>query len=387
MTTSIRWNPVAALTVLTFALLACDSAVEDPAADIAPLVDETAAKPSNDTPANAVRLSPSAVVDANGFGQPVVAATLFAPHGWKTSGGIAWGQKHACVNGYAYAWSAESPDEQRGMAILPQRRWEWNANQQPSKPDCPIAQIDSVQSYIEAILPEYLPQARILTLRPRPDLEQQLASLNAESDTGFQYSVSRVSAAEALVEFEKHGVTMRGVLTAAVQFNYMRTGGGQYGVMVENYVGYALPAYAAYAPASEFDPAFYEALRRSFLPNPQWEALIAGHNQTMGRIQRKGVMDRARIHNQAMSEIADMRKQAWDAQQKSADVRAREFAEVIRDVETYSDEWAPGGQVELSSFYEHAWRLDDGSYLLTNDAGFQPYAAFGMDGEVLGKAE
>lgn len=405
--TAISWIPMALLMSLTLVLAGCDSDQANTSATpvagggqnessptnsgstaaAVPPASQKTANPSELSSAHAVRLAPTAVMDAAGFGQPVVAATLFAPHGWKTNGGIAWGQQHACVNGYAFAWSAESPDELRGMAILPQQRWEWNANRKPLKLGCPISQIDSVQGYLEAILPEILPQARVLTFRPRPDVERELSGLTEEKDTGFQYSVSKVSAAEALVEFEKQGVVMRGVVSAAVQFNYLRTGGGQYGIVTENYVGYALPAYAAYAPADEFNPAFYEALRRSFLTNPQWESLIAQHNQTMGRIERKGVMDRARIHNQTMKEISEMRQNAWDAQQKSSDVRAREFIEVIRDVETYSDEWAPGGQVELSSFYEHAWRLDDGSYVLTDDPSFQPGVALGIDGQVLNRTE
>ena len=64
-----------------------------------------------------------------------------------------------------------------------------------------------------------------------------------------------------------------------------------------------------------------------------------------------------------------------------ADRRAREFGELIRGVETYNDTNAPGGTVQLSSMYNNAWRLNDGSYVLTNDSSFQPYRDLGVDGQ------
>ncbi len=330
-----------------------------------------------------VHLMPTAVMDTTGFGQPLVAATLFIPNGWKTSGGIEWGQQFSCTNGYAFNWRAQSPDGRTGMLVLPQQRWEWNQAGQPSQPGCAIATTDSVEAYIKAILGEVLPDARIRNLRTRPDLESELANLNSESNTGFQYNKAWVSAAEALVEFTQEGEPMRGILVAAVQFSYLRTGGGQYGVAIENYSAFALPSYGAFGPADSFNPALFERLRRSLIANPSWEAQIAQHNATMGRIAREGIMARAKIHHDAMTDIAQIQQDAWNNQQKAADVRAREFSEIIRDVETYNDDWAPGGQVEFNSFYKHAWRLDDGSYVMTNDISFQPYRDLGVDGKAL----
>jgi hypothetical protein len=176
---------------------------------------------------------------------------------------------------------------------------------------------------------------------------------------------------------------MRGVVTAAVLFSYIRTGGQAYGATTENWIGYALPSYIAYAPTSKFNRAFFEGIRRSFTPDPQWEQAIAGHNATMGRIEREGIMKRAEITRQTYEEIREMSKKAWDRQKVSADRRAREFSEYIRDVETYDDPKSDLRQVELDSGYEHAWRLDDGTYVLTNDHSFNPVKTTGQFGEQL----
>ena len=332
---------------------------------------------------NAVRIAPAAIVDWHGFQQPMVAATMFIPYGWEAEGGIAWGQQYACTNGYAYNWRAKSKDDTQGVVILPQQRWEWNAAGKPGKIGCSIANIDSVATYIDTILREVRSDARIVKQYPRKDLEQQYAQLNSESETGFQYTRTRLHAGEALIEFSENGTDMRGIVTAAVLFTYIRTGGGNYGVTVENYIGYALPTYVAYAPAPVFNPAFFDGLRRSFTPDPQWEKAISGHNTTIDRINREGIMKRAEITRQTADEIRELNQQAWDRQQRSADRRLREFSEYIRDVETYDDPQSDLGQVELDSGYAHAWRLDDGTYVLTNDHMFNPAKTTGQFGEKL----
>lgn len=127
-----------------------------------------------------------------------------------------------------------------------------------------------------------------------------------------------------------------------------------------------------------------EGFRRSFSSDLRWEAAIAGHNQTMGRIANEGAMARSRITAQTYESIREMSQSAWESRQKSADHSAREFSEYLRDVETYDDPMSSTGQVELDSSYEHAGRMDDGTYILTNDHSFNPVEAYGQFGEELG---
>jgi hypothetical protein len=42
--------------------------------------------------------------------------------------------------------------------------------------------------------------------------------------------------------------------------------------------------------------------------------------------------------------------------------------------------------VQLSSHYEHAWQLKDGTYLLTDDVNFDPSRDLGVQGQRLKKA-
>jgi hypothetical protein len=147
--------------------------------------------------------------------------------------------------------------------------------------------------------------------------------------------------------------------------------------------GFAFPGYGVTAPNGKLNLSFYDAIRKTMQPNPQWTQRIANHNGAIAQVALEESRKRAAIVANSNAEIAKIREQAWNASQESADRRAREFGELIRGVETYNDANAPGGTVQLSNLYNHAWRLNDGSYVLTNDASFQPYRDLGMDGQLL----
>lgn len=338
--------------------------------------------PSGQSP---LRVEPAVILDNQGFGRPLPAATLFIPYGWKSEGGIEWSDQHACVNGYAFNWSAQDKSGTRGIVALPQRSWVWSSSGGTNSFNCPQARIESAEAYLRLVLSERLPDAKVIQVKARPDLEREAAPNTGVQDNGFQRIVKTVSAAEIIFTFNQQGVALQGSLVTTVLFTQIRTG-DQYSAPIHNGSGYASPAFGSYAPAVEHQPAIYEALRRSVMFNPQWEQEIAQHNATMGRIALKGVIERGKIIHQANQEISQIINDTWRAQQKSSDLRAREFLEYIRDAETYSDPNAPGGTVELSSFYNHAWRLEDGTYVLTDDPSFTPYATFGVNGESLSAA-
>ena len=353
-------------------------------AKASPAKDPVKAEAPKGLPDNAIRLAPSVIMDWTGFNQPMVAATMFVPHGWVAEGGIEWGNDYACTNGYGYKWQSSSPDKLKGVVILPQQKWEWNATGAPMQPGCPVAQISTVEDYITTLVSIVMPDARVLKTYPRPDTERENASVNSQNNTGFQYMKTQLDAGEAIISYTENGVEMRGVVTAAVVYNYIRTGGGQYGPAIESWSGYAVPTFAGFAPAKSFNQSMFEGIRHSFTPDPNWEAAIAGHNATMGRIASKGIMDRAQISRQTYEDIRQISQSAWESQQKSSDIRAREFSEYIRDVETYDDASSMTGRTELNSGYNHAWRMNDGTYVLTDDPSFNPYGALGMDGQELG---
>lgn len=333
-------------------------------------------------PAGALRIEPAVILDATGFEAPMAAATVFLPQGWTSEGGVLWGQEFACVNGYNFNWAATAPDGSMSIALLPQDRWEWNnSGSGPTSPGCRIAPYANVRDYLQASVERLRPGARIIDFRERADLAQQFAKYNTSTPMPMGEARTWVEAGEVFVSYQENGRAMKAAVAAVVVFSLSRTDMGT-GVL-EAATGYAFPGFAVAAPEGRLNLPLSEAIRQSIVTNPQWEQRIAGHNTAIARTAIAENAKRARIIADSNAEIARIRDETWKVQQDSADRRFREFGEVIRGVETYNDPNAPGGQAELSNLYSNAWRLNDGSYVLTDDASFEPFRDLGLDGKKL----
>lgn len=348
-----------------------------------------AAPPPGRPRGNVVRLVPQIIVDATGFAQPMAAASIFVPYGWKTEGGVYWARDFMCTNGYNFVWTAYAPDQSMSIGISPQTAWEMNSmGAQPTRPGCQIQQIQSVRQYLQMQVQNAVRGARILDYRDRPDLIQEI---------GFQPSRTPMPAGEIrkwaeggeiLFAFNQNGRDMRGSMAAVVQFDhnisdYSQIAGGLPGSRTEFLSGFAHPGWVATAPNGQFNFAFFEALRKSIKSNPQWARAITGHNARIAQVSIEESRKRAAMINETNDYISRLRQETWNAQQESADRRFREFGELMKGVETYRDEWGPGGQTELSSHYNHAWRLRDGTYVLTDDPNFDPWRDLRTEGQKL----
>lgn len=335
-------------------------------------------------PAGALHVERAVILDATGFEQPMAAATLFLPAGWRAQGGVFWDQQFMCVNGFNYSWSAASPDGAMTVAIIPQEKWESNNyNAAPSTPGCQPAPYMNVRQYLEGSLQRYKPGAQVVDFRQRPDLAQEFAQMNSQTPTAMGEMRTWVEAGEIMVAFTEQGREMRGTMGAVVVFNLMHTNPVSGMGAMDALTGYAFPGYAATAPNGQLNLAFFEAVRKSIKVNPQWQARINKHNTAIGQVALEESRKRAAMISETSEYISKIRDDAWQASQESADRRAREFGELIKGVETYNDANAPGGQVELSSTYNNAWRLNDGSYVITDDPNFEPWRDLRVEGQRL----
>lgn len=365
----------------TFAAIAGGGATAAPAPQRQPAPSSQAGR--RGLPKGAVRLEPTVIVDASGFEKPMGAATLFTPEGWRAQGGVLWGREYLCTNGYAFNWMAVSPDGMQAIAVLPQERWETNNyGAAPSTPGCQSAPYTNVQQYLQGLAQRWRPGARAIDYRPRPDIARDFAQLNQTTPTAMGEIRTWVEAGELLFAYADRGVEMRGVVSAAAVFTLMRSHNGMGGSM-DALTGATFPVWAASAPNGRLNLGFLEAIRRSIKTNPQWERRISGHNVAIAQVAIEESRKRADMIARSNAEISRIRQEAWSAYQESADRRAREFGELIRGVETYTDGYAPGGSVELSRNYDHAWRMNDGSYILTNDASFDPWKDLQLEGRKL----
>jgi len=104
-----------------------------------------------------------------------------------------------------------------------------------------------------------------------------------------------------------------------------------------------------------------------------------------GGFQAKGIADRAAMTSKANAEISQIIRDGEEYRQSVVDKSHEKWSRVIREVEVYDDPLE--GRIELPNTYEHAWRLDDGSYWMSDDANFDPYRDLGLNGTELDRAE
>jgi hypothetical protein len=107
-----------------------------------------------------------------------------------------------------------------------------------------------------------------------------------------------------------------------------------------------------------------------------------------GEISRQQLEQMQASHQQRMASMEESRKQQdrlYNQTNLASDKNQREFVEAIRGVETYHEP-VDGGVVQLDNTYDHAWRVRDGTYLLTDDPNFRP-GLVGLEGQELQRVQ
>jgi hypothetical protein len=327
-------------------------------------------------------------MDMNGFEQPLPAVFAFVPMGWRAQGGVQWGQQFMCTNGYNFSWYAQSPDGLQTVAILPQQKWETNNyGAGASNPGCPSVPITSMPQYLQQLVASLKPGARVVNMRPRPDLAAKFSHMNMRTPSAMGEMRTWVESGEAQFSYNERGREMSGVVSATAVFSLSRMSGLSPGQTMDAVTGFVFPGFAATAPKGQLNLQFTEAIRQSFVPNPAWQAAIADHNARIARGAAQEIAKRAKMISEYNDYVSLIRKEVSDTRAASDERRQREFGELIRGNQNYDDANAPGGRVELSNMYDHAWRLNDGSYVLSNDAGFDPWKDLGLEGRQLSRTQ
>lgn len=333
------------------------------------------------SPGNALRVRPVEIVDHNGFERPIPAVRILVPHDWQAQGGVFWDTQNQCTQAARrFEWAAWSPDGLFGIELLPNSAWQMtNLPQQFQSLDpCPKRNATSVRQYIEQVVQERRPGARILDYRDRPDMAQKLGIEPRDNPMPMGRLRQWVEGGEVLIGYTYQGVPRREVIQATVVFTHSIMQNPVMGDTIESLSAFSMPAFAVRAPDGQLDFTMVESLRNSIQGDPEYDRRMAAHYQTMNRIQAKGAADRAAINRKYSNEISDIIHQGYQDRQKIIDEGHDRFSRTIREVEVYNDPL--DGQVELPSHYERAWRLDGGDYLLSNDLNMEPWRDFGVNG-------
>jgi hypothetical protein len=107
---------------------------------------------------------------------------------------------------------------------------------------------------------------------------------------------------------------------------------------------------------------------------PEWHARVLQVIANMQAADSKGAADRSKIIAQSGRDTADIIHQTFENKKRSDDRVAQGFSQYIRGVEMYRNP-ATGDTVELSNQYGHAWAGNNGEYILSDSANFDPNVA------------
>jgi hypothetical protein len=333
----------------------------------------TAGALADTLPDGAYRVQRARIVDPNGFGQSMTAFTLLVPAGWSTSGGVVWqvNQQGCGKAGTHIAWRATSPDGVSAIEFMPEESWGGNNLGMGQIGPCPNVGITTVQEYLRWLVERTRPGARILDYRDRSDAIKHLEAYNSVQPSVGGEIRNWVQGGEVLLAYTFNGRDVREMIGITVLFSLSRMQGVMPGEIREFLTISARPALAVRAPHSELDFNLAEALRLSIKGNPEWTALMNEHNRKMSGISTKGAIDRHNIRMETAREIEAMRNQGVADRQASLDRSHGDFVNVIRGVENFIDTTS-NERIELPNNYQHAWRLKDDTYILTDDPNFDP---------------
>ncbi len=332
-------------------------------------------------PSGSYRMQRAQILDRNGFGREMTAYNLFVPAGWQTQGQVVWQNKTTPCgpNAVHVDWATFSPDGSRVMHILPAETWMGNnLPMAGTQQDCPNVGMTNVRDYLQWYLQRNRPNARILEYRDRPDIIKDSLHLNDTQRIGNSETRSWIEAGEVLIAYEVGGVEVRETIAIPTFFIHNRMPDAMGGVM-EILTISAMPGLASRAPAGELDFQLIETVRSSIKADPQWQAAMFEHQRKMNEINAKGSRDRHNINMETIRAVGEINSQIYENRTASSDRMHHQTIQAIRGVDTYADP-TTHERFELPYTHENAWRLDDGTFILTNDANFEPYRDLGLDG-------
>jgi len=338
-------------------------------------------------------------IDRQGFEKPMLAATMMVPAGWRTQSAVQWQIGSQCAPGQHLRLQAASPDGASMLELLPGEAW-GRSNFGPVS-DCPQAGWADVRAYLEAWVQRHRPGARWLDFRARPDRSQpELKSTMPGNEMRMSFE-----GGQALIGYSAGGRELRETLATVVVVTHHSLAGVQPGTALQSITGRSLGVLALRVPDGQLDFRRFDALWSTLRSDPAWSerirrgnAQMAAENQAtqaaIGQIQAQtsretlaAMARRGEIAAQSRAEVAAIHNGTWQAGQASQDRRHTEAVRAVREVEAYRDPRAGNAVLELPGHYRHAWQLRDGSYVLTDDARFDPARTLGQPGVALQRAE
>lgn len=327
-----------------------------------------------------LRVRQAPVMDTQGFGRPIPAYTLTIPYHWVEQGGIRWGNFDNCRgNHWELDWVASSPDYRFGAALFPNTVWTFSPNGSPVNENCPYVRAQSARDFLTWRASGIAPDARVVGYRDRYDLLAEIGLRPGPEQNPPMGTLMSFDAGEVIINYSIDGERYEALMTAAVLIYTGWLPADSPNPEFIMVTGSVLGQFMSAAPQGQLNRSFAEMIRRSMAMTPEWAREISAYNRRLHeeRVRQSSAAHRARMEAAYAANEAQL--QAYLARSDTSDRNHRETMEQVRGVETWDDP-RTGEPVQLDRNFSYAWAIEGGGYHVTNDAGFDPVAEFGVPG-------
>ncbi len=342
------------------------------------------------------RMKMAKATDSQGFERPMTSAAMLVPVDWQSQGVTTWNLKDKC-NTVQTTLRASGPDG-RGVEVFPAFAWVWADNPQAlqmtaaqtaqmgSRP-CDVMQPMAAADYLRRNLAKLRPNAQLAGIEQAPKLMELLQQQARKTEQlAVQYRLQqrvRPDAVKGRVRYSLNGKAMEEwVIVATVTTGTLGQGYDARTMQLRPSWSYNCAAYviAERAPQGQLEASekLFELIVTTYRADPAWQARVTQTAQNVQRTELKGVQDRSAIVARNADDIANIRRQQFENQQRTQDRTAEGFSQMTRGVESYRNP-DTGETVELSNLYGNAWVNNRGEYLLSDQPGFDPSVTFKQD--------
>ena len=327
-------------------------------------------------PSESIEVKPFQIVDTQGPAEAIVAYETLIPVDWKTQGGIKWSQQDGqagCFTGARLIWGTGTQDEAYGMAFMDPISWGMSTNG-PSRYMClPQDLTDAemvMRAYFQAISANL--QVSIKDVQ-RPQELQPMAQMFGQA---WKQSWPQANAwVDAIVVRAQVQSSTRSndayfiVVTKHVEAQYGQT-------TIRD--GRTAMILGIFTPVGELDKGHpgFAAIMNNLRSNPQWQQVEA--QWWAQKMQAAGNATRAALAK-ADTSVGDIMFEGWKRRQGISDAGHASTINGIWEVQPWQK--PGGGTVLLNQDYNHAWQLDNGSIVLTNDANYNPMQSHNRTGQ------
>ena len=340
-------------------------------------------------PADVLRLRQAQIRDPGFFGRDMVAITLMVPVDWQDRGAVSWADTLCQLRMQQIQWEAVSANGRERIQIMPAEGWITSrSNMGGSEPDpngCPDWTFASLREYFQAWIGHHRPGARVLDFEIDPATSQALIAAlpTMPAMEGMEFS-NRAEAGRLLLGYQENGVEFREVLTTGVMFMHYAMHMSSYGAgpdfQMTSLTASTLPMFTARAPAGELDFDRLEVFTSTLSMDPAYAQEVSRFYAGLNRTRMDGERDRHQIRMDTINYIGQLNRDSYNSRVDSMDRSSHQFSQTMREVQTWVDP-VSRQPVELPMHYRNAWRMSDGTYLMTNNDGFDPWRDMQLSGD------